>query len=582
MSNNSSLQAALDKFTIKKRLILLIVLSCVTLLLFSAAIFAWKMSSDLYREKENQIAYLTEAAINIIKLNVEKVKNKELTLEEAQKRAKEEIGSIRYDNGNYVWVNDYDGIMLMHSANPALIGSDFKVISCKKTGKKFIPEMIEGIKLNGYAKTSYHWTKPGHGEQVFPKITVARGFDEWKWMVATGVYVDNVQESIFKSLITVLISSLFVLVAVILVSYFTIGRSIIEPIKNITEISKKLAQNDLTVNIPDDNNKTEIGELNRSFKSFVDNLKKLIGEVSSSVDEVSSGSEEMNAAAEQTAQGAQQVAQSISQLAQGANEQANDVNKSIESVNEINKAIQKISEANQKTLEMSENTEKIADEGKIQADEAVSKINLIKNTASEASNTINGLGKLSSEIEQIVDLIKNIASQTNLLALNAAIEAARAGEHGKGFAVVAEEVKKLANQSAQATDNITDMIKEIQNTTRSAVTSMDRAVSEVDSGVGIVENTGKSLVEILKAAQVTNKQIEEITFAINNLVENSENVVKMMENVAAITQESAASTEEISSISEEQSASVEEINANSNSLAKIAEDLQKQIQIFKI
>ena len=88
MTNIHSLQLALDRLTIQKRLVMLIILSCVTLLLFSAAIFTWKMNSDLYREKENQIAYLTEAAINIIKFNAEKVRNKELSLEEAQKMAK--------------------------------------------------------------------------------------------------------------------------------------------------------------------------------------------------------------------------------------------------------------------------------------------------------------------------------------------------------------------------------------------------------------------------------------------------------------------------------------------------------------
>ena len=254
----------------------------------------------------------------------------------------------------------------------------------------------------------------------------------------------------------------------------------------------------------------------------------------------------------------------------------------VEITDDMSNVIQKISQNADNTVELSKTTEENANKGHTQAEKAVGKINQIKITATEVSTTINQLGKLSSDIEQIVDLIKGIASQTNLLALNAAIEAARAGEHGKGFAVVAEEVKKLAGESANATDKITGMIKEIQSKTNTAVKTMDAAVNEVTDGVIIVENTGKGLEEILKDAKETSKQITEISEEVNRLAQNSDNVVKMMENISSVTEESSASAEEIASIVEEQTASLEEINASSQTLAQVAENLQKQVLVFKV
>lgn len=328
--------------------------------------------------------------------------------------------------------------------------------------------------------------------------------------------------------------------------------------------------------------KSDVGILCEAFDTMLGNLHDLIKSTSHATQEVSASSEEMSAAAEQTAQGAQQVANSISQLAAGSQEQANNVSESLENINRMNKAVQKIYQNAQDTVGISQKTENNANEGGNQTKNAINKINLIKTSSAETAKTVNELGKLGSDIEVIVDLIKNIASQTNLLALNAAIEAARAGEHGKGFAVVAEEVKKLAGQSVQATDKITSMIKEIQSKTKIAVSTMDNGIQQVEEGVVAIENVENALDQILHAAKETSTHILEISQEVDNLTKNSDNVVKMMENMASITEEAAASSEEISSVSEEQTASIEEINASSQALAKIAEDLQKQISVFQI
>lgn len=378
------------------------------------------------------------------------------------------------------------------------------------------------------------------------------------------------------------IVSVILMVGLLVIFISKMAKTISDPIRNFTDISLKLAQNDFTVDVPLTQRADEVGELSNSFRRFMDNFKRLIREINTSSENIAASTQQMSAAAEQTAQGSQQVAISVSQLATGAQEQAMSAEESLENINKINSAIKTISDKTGGAVDLSRSTEKNAQSGRIQAEQAVHKINQIKNTSAQVAETINELGYLGSEIEQIADLIKNIAGQTNLLALNAAIEAARAGEHGKGFAVVAEEVKKLATQSAEATGKITFMIKEIQTRTGTAVMSMQGSVEEVEDGVKIIQNVGSALMQILEAAQETSSNIASISTEVEQLAHNSDKVVRVMENICAITEETAASAEEMSSATEEQAASLEEVTASSQSLARVADNLQKQVSVFRV
>lgn len=361
-----------------------------------------------------------------------------------------------------------------------------------------------------------------------------------------------------------------------------IASLITKPISQVVANLKEVSAGNLTVKDINIDSNDETGILGNELNRTVKNLLTLVGQVVKSIEEISAGTQQMSAAAEQTAEGSQHVATSVSQLAAGSQEQANNVSEGLESINKMGNVIQKISENADNMLKVAEQTDSEAKQGSEQASKAVNRINQIKNTAVKTSVTADELGALGSEIEQIVDLIKQIAGQTNLLALNAAIEAARAGEHGKGFAVVAEEVKKLAGQSADATDKITNMVKEIQSKTNNVVVEMQQGVKEIEDGVVIIENVGNSLKNILSAAENVKYQASEVSQVSISLVKDSDNIVRMMENISSVTEESAASSEEIASITQEQTASLQEINASSQSLAKVAENLQSKVSVFKI
>lgn len=379
-----------------------------------------------------------------------------------------------------------------------------------------------------------------------------------------------------------LVTALLLIVMVTAPISIFIAKTITKPLEDLTTISKKLGENDFTVVIENKDSNDEIGSLYNTFKGFVGHLKTMIVAVKDSSLSVKTATIEMNAANEKTAQGSQQTADSTSLLAKGANEISKNIEQGSYVINNMNKLMQTVSEEAYNISKLGNETETNANIGAEQVKKAVNKIDSIKNVTGDISVNILELGKLSTEIEQIVDLIKNIAGQTNLLALNAAIEAARAGEHGKGFAVVADEVKKLAGQSANATEKITAMIKEIQDKTNIAVSTMDKATHEVEEGVYVINDAGHALENIISHVKAANNKIQGVTKEIDNITKNSGEIAHMIENISAITEETASSAEEISSITEEQTASLEEISVGSQSLAKIAAILNHQVAVFKV
>ncbi|MGE5508134.1 MAG: methyl-accepting chemotaxis protein [Chitinophagales bacterium] len=373
---------------------------------------------------------------------------------------------------------------------------------------------------------------------------------------------------------------LFGIVINVLMGIFIAGL-ITKPLNKIVATAESVAQGDLT-QTADVHSRDEIGAAANALNLAIENLRGLILQVSRTAEQVATSSEQLAASASETGKTTSQVASTIEQLAKGTEEQSKSAALADETTGQMMGLLRGVTERLQAMVTESNRASELANSGRQSADKSVDQMTSISETVSSSAQVVKGLGERSREIGQIVDVITGIADQTNLLALNAAIEAARAGEQGRGFAVVAEEVRKLAEQSRQAAEQIAGLIREIQTETGKAVSSMEAGTKEVAAGTAVIGETGRAFQEIAAAVETVVKRIHEVTDSAVQVTQGAEQVVQAVENIANITEEAAASAEEVSAGAEEQTASVQQIAASSDALARMAQELQSEVAKFKL
>ena len=346
----------------------------------------------------------------------------------------------------------------------------------------------------------------------------------------------------------------------------------------------RIAEGDFVHNVPEESlqDKSEFGVLSRSVDKMNRSVRNLIQQIQGASQQMASSSEELTASAEQSAQAATQVAESTMHVAASGKEQLKLVDYTMQVIEEMGNGLDEVTKHTKTLNESSQKTSSTTAEGTKAIKTTVDQMERIDKRTDDVADVINTLDSYSQEIGKIVEMISGIAAQTNLLALNAAIEAARAGEAGRGFAVVAEEVRKLAEGSSKATGEITELIKNIQEKTTIAVSTMAENKKEVKVGKDIVDIAGQKFDQIFAMITEIHNGINEISTSTQKLDAGAKRVVTSAENIDKESRKAADETQTISAATEEQSASMEEIASASTHLSNMAEELQAAIQKFKV
>lgn len=394
-----------------------------------------------------------------------------------------------------------------------------------------------------------------------------------------GVFQDMVAvaESVFWWTIVL---SIVVVVLSFVVGFYT-ARSIAGPVKQLTMVANDMADGDFSNNI-EVIGKDEVGQLAQAFKIMAEKVGILIRNVQDNAQQLAASSEELTASAQQAAQVSHQVAESITLMAHGSEKQSTNVSQTSDIIAEMATSLQKTADNTVNVTGLSDKAAEATQGGQSSVNKAIAQMQNINKGTAEAQTAVNKLATSSQQIGEIVNVISAIAGQTNLLALNAAIEAARAGEQGRGFAVVAEEVRKLAEQSQGAAQQITALINENQVNMQSAVQAMQIGINDVKSGSQVVEAAGDSFGEIAKVVKQVSDKVREISVAVEMMAKGSDRIVNSISTIDHISRDNVAETQTVSAATEEQAASMQEIANASNALATMSMELQNAVGKFKV
>ena len=397
--------------------------------------------------------------------------------------------------------------------------------------------------------------------------------------VGIGSYVmDDVRH---QFLMVTAIAAVLIILGLSVFSYVAIGKAL-KPIEDLTEGLGKIAKGDLRVADLDDTRSDELGILARSANDMKNRLREVISNVSRSAETVAASSEQLTASTQETLESITHVAQNTTSLAEGAAEQTDMIDRLASNADEMSDKMTQLSAQTDSVYKLSQDGQESTSNGQKQVDDAVARIQSIAEQVSAAAGLVEALGKRSDEIGSIVDTISGISEQTNLLALNAAIEAARAGEAGRGFAVVAEEVRKLAEQSGESAKNIADLIRLIQKDTSDAVTAIRQGNENVEQGASVVASSGEAFRTVADNFDELSKSIRLASDAVGIVDKTKENMLTSMKRVEDITRKSAEDTQTISAAAEEQAAAMHEMADASNTLAQLAQELQNEVQKFRL
>jgi methyl-accepting chemotaxis protein len=565
--------------TISSRLMAVVALFACAMIAIIAAL-TYMDAQSIYSARRDELRTVTEVAFKTVEQQYQEFKSGKLSEAEAQTRAKASLRAMRYNATDYFFVQDDGGVTIVHGARP---DQENILSSLASSDGKPLWKVFHEIGVSaGAGFASYEYPKPGAAmDDPSPKLSFVKWFAPWKWVIGTGVYIDDVSTQIWRA---VYVSAAIGLTLILMIggigAFIVLGLS--RRLKALSEAMTSLARGDSDVEVPLMRADDEIGRMARAIQVFKDAAIEK-GRLEVQAEGANRLAEEGRSAREaEKAEEARHLQFAIDQLGDGMQRLADgdlayrietpldakveklrsDFNRAVDKLQEtmltisattqgigagteqISKAADDMSRRTEQQAASLEETAAALDEitvtvkktaeGAAHAREVVSAAKTDAQSSGEvvrsAIDAMGSIEKSSQQIAQIIGVIDEIAFQTNLLALNAGVEAARAGEAGRGFAVVASEVRALAQRSAEAAKEIKTLIS--------------ASSTQVEQGVDLVAKAGQALERIVSQIAEMNTVISDIAVGAQEQATGLDQINTTINQMDQGTQQNAAMAEQ--------------------------------------
>lgn len=487
------------------------------------------------------------------------------------------VGVVAMDLAIDSLAEEMNGIKVGESGYPVLIDNTLKVLTHKdpeQIGDTLpVPEINDALSSSDQGIVNYKW-------EGNSKFATFKKIDSLNWYILVSMDNDEIKTQTRPIMTATIVIGAASLGFGIFIA-ITQARRFVKPILELDNLMNDVKNGDLTVRA-NVKSSDEMGRMANHFNIMLERFAEILNKSKTVAHRVSESAESLAASSEQVSASSEEVAKTIDEIAKGAGEQAHETVKGSQLIASLAEQIKELIENSQVMSKVAQSVSEANTHGSTVMVQLKDKSVENMESTYRIEKAIVELQRKSVEISSILETIKNISDQTNLLALNASIEAARAGEHGKGFSVVAEEIRKLAEESRTATEDIKQLVGEIQQEGQNSVLVMDEVKTRsteqnevVEAVDNVFENINSSTIEITKL-------ITEVAAFVHRMNEDKINIVESIDHISEVAELSAASSEEVAASVQQQSAAIEEVAEAAGSLNELAETLQTEIDYFKI